>query len=199
VTSEDVLADRLGEAVLWARDQPELLERHGLPVPTPRHTKRVLEGYVGRWTDFGSPAQGAAPLGTLLGLDRIVSEGARFRFAEHGELGEIVVIQPVSETGRLWDRELVDLVAWHPARPRRWWLLDGLAEHLGPWPEDGEARLVETPLAWVRDPEALCVLNFGRLGRLLELSRIVVPDRDFGIRVYDALRELALPNIEVAA
>lgn len=193
------MADRLGEAVLWARERPELLREHGLPLPTREHTHRVLHGYVAPGVDFPPNHSSFAPLGTLLGLDRIVPERSRFRFAEHGELGDVAIVQPVSETGAPGDRELVDLIAWHPARPTRWWMLEGLALHLGPWPTDGEARLVATPLAWLRDTTTLCILNYGELGRLLELRRILVPDRQLGVRIHDELRRLALPEIEVVA
>lgn len=199
MTSPGDLLARLREALLWAHDNPELLQEHGLPLPTAHHAHRVLKGYVPHGVDFPPSHNAFAPLSTLLGLDRVVSERARFRFAEHGEAGETMIIQPVSETGRPGDRDLIDLIAWHPARPSRWWMLDGLAEHLGPWPIGDELRLVETPLAWLRDVEALCLLNYGRIDRLLEMRRLVVPDREFGVRIYDALRELALPKIEVAS
>lgn len=199
VSSEDELADRFGEAVVSARERPALLREYGLPLPTRQHTRRVLCGYVAQGVDFPPDHNSFAPLSTLLGLDRVVPERSRFRFAEHGEYGEDAIIQPVSETGHAGDRDLLDLIAWHPARPTRWWMLDGLAVHLGSWPIDGEARLVATPLAWLRDTETLCLLNYSELGRLLELRRILVPDRQFGVRIYDELRKIALPEIEVVS
>ncbi len=161
----------------------------------------MLRGYVGSHQEFPARRNSLEPLGTLLGLDRVRTEsGARFRFAEHGELAEILVIQPVPETGRDGDREPADLLAWHPSRPGRWWMFTGTAQHLGPWPDHGEARLVRHPMAWLSDTEALCVLNYDRevLMRLLDLHKIVFTDRDFGTQLYSALRDIALPRFEMA-
>lgn len=193
------MVDRLAASVLWACDHPELLQAHGLPVPTADRRRRVLRGYVGPHQEFPPRRNSFEPLATLLGLDRVCTERARFRFAEHGELAEILVIQPVPETGRDGDREPADLLCWHPNRPRRWWMLTGTAQHLGPWPDHGEARLVEHPMAWLSDTEALCLLNFDRevLMRLLDLHKIIITDRDFGSQLYSALRELALPQFEI--
>lgn len=200
MTSPIDMVDRLAEALLFARDAPELLEAHGLPVPTPDRCRRALRGYVARHQEFPATHNVFEPLSMLLGVDRIRTERARFVFAEHGELGEIAVIQPVTATGEPGDREPIDLLAWHPDRPGRWWMFSGTAEQLGPWPASGDARLAEHPMAWLRDPETICLLNFdpGVMGRLLDLRRITVSDRDFGSQIYAALRDIALPKFEVA-
>ncbi|MFZ1425850.1 MAG: hypothetical protein WAS21_03660 [Geminicoccaceae bacterium] len=194
------MVDRLAEALLYACDAPELLETHGLPVPTPDRCRRALRGYVARHQEFPATRNVFEPLSMLLGIDRIRTERARFAFAEHGELGEIAVIQPVTATGEPGDREPIDLVAWHPDRPGRWWMLSGTAEHLGPWPASGDARLAEHPLAWLADPDRLCLLTFSRgmLTRLLDLHHITITDRVFGQRLYSELRDLALPKFEIA-
>lgn len=68
-----------------------------------------------------------------------------------------------------WPGQIVDLVAWHPAKPAAWRLLTGYGTHLGALPgttpfDDGDSltlRLVPTPLAWLEGGgSGVCLLSY---------------------------------------
>lgn len=200
--AEDELARIFIDAVRAARDNPQLLQRHGLPVPTPQLCNRALLGYVPPGTSFPASTCLYDNLGLVLGVDRIVSGGGAspFRLAEHGEAGELAVIQCVTATGEPGDCDPLDLVAWVPSRPWRWWLLYGVGAFLGPWPPAGaELELVSTPMAWCRRPHTCCLLrhDIRVMEPLLGFRRVLVDDQLFAARLSGELATAFLPSVEV--
>jgi hypothetical protein len=84
-----------------------------------------------------------------LGLATIEPTGARFQFFEGGRDAVAIGLRGT-------DCELVDLLAWFPDAPARWWTRFGLAVFAGEEAVERAAlfgktlRLHETPLDWLR-------------------------------------------------
>jgi hypothetical protein len=139
------------------------------------------------------------------------------RFWQSEPEGEPVVVVPVYDgpVPNPWQEVeepiLLDLLAFDPRRPTRWWLRR--AEHglvLG----EGNLRaslymqtecpapvVHETPLEWLREGcRGICPLDKAGVDRLRDLPRLAVADEGLAARLEAAiLREPRIPEIEVLA
>jgi hypothetical protein len=148
--------------------------------------------------DGGEPAYGSAEL--VLGAALVVPAGPGL--FEIDEAGKWAVVQPVAPDGEM----IVDLIAWHPARPDRWRLLTGEGEALGLIELDllreGETIMVyPTPHSWLcAGGRGLCLLtdDWAVVQRILACERKVRAEtEEFGIWLDQALRYREAPQVLV--
>lgn len=201
--------DLLGVALDTAMRHADLLEAHGLAPPTIERRLRVIDGAVSPLNVTIGP--GAAlgriydPLEGLLGILPIDRGSGVYWEPDPG--GGYAVIQPVSLTGWPGERELIDLLAWNPLRPDRVRVLTGLAKWLGCTEQLGDGSeeeqplvVVGTPMAWLRRPEALCVIDWSHavLRELTQISRkLVFPDLALAELFRSRVIEALVPEILV--
>lgn len=115
-------------------------------------------------------------------------------------------VQPVAE----WDddygvSDIVDLVAWRPSEPSRWWWRCGTAFALGDGLLDGDepVPVVGTPLAWLAaGGKALCILDWSIVSPVWTDMRSAPPliftDDRLRQRVRNHLtRSAPMPNLEL--
>jgi hypothetical protein len=102
---------------------------------------------------------------------------------------------------------IIDLIAWHPARPRRWALRAGIAEWLGciepQYLEPAAVPIWRSPLAWLQaECTGLVLLLDEALSRYRVLSRcacgLLAEDEQHATELRDTLeRPFAAPPVSV--
>ncbi len=161
---------------------------------------RHLEGLGSSLGDLATIGQFQTPIGV-----------ARLEMAPDGlftpsEAGLLAYVQPVAE----WDSDygvsdIVDLVAWRPSEPSRWWWRCGTAFALGDGLLDGDepVPVVGTPLAWLAaGGKALCILDWSILSPIWTDMRSAPPlifsDDRLRHRVRNHLiRSAPMPSLEL--
>lgn len=140
----------------------EVFERHGIEPTTALRLQMAERGVEA--ADGGGRLW---PLTPELVPGRLVIKASGSRWWED-EGGHAAFVQPVLMKPGRRANAIVDLIAWHPAQPGRWRFLTGAATHLGQLPHErlgleapGPLRLVSTPLAWLAEPDAVCLLTYG--------------------------------------
>lgn len=137
---------------------------------------------------------------------RLVVKASGARWWED-EGGHAAFIQPVLMKPGRRANAIVDLIAWHPAQPGRWRFLTGAATHLGYLPHERLGldaprglRLVSTPLAWLAEPDAVCLLAYGAemMAELAHEPEITCDCDTLAGLVEAGLRKL-LPVVRVTA
>lgn len=101
----------------------------------------------------------------MYGVSPIVIRGTAFEFADDGKEA---FIQPVyfGDAPAWGSHGLIDLVAWFPRRPDRFWTHSGdawaMGEHLAePWWLEEPIQIWRRPLDWLRaGGSGLCVLEW---------------------------------------
>lgn len=195
------------EAAVLAQEHAELFAQHGLPVTTPERVE------VARWGVAAGPGETPGTTArywphdcsSVLGVGLIRGNG---RTWWHHPEGHPVVLQAVLGMPHLRrTSQIVDIIAWNPARPDHWRSLTGLGMRLGRWPEEGigaemvdHVRLVATPKAWLKAPEeAVCLLSLTEelVDELRCYRRVVCDHPDLADIVARAFA-LRLPRVEVA-
>lgn len=136
-----------------------------------------------------------------LGLEKIATEGSHYQPAEDGREA---LILPVA------DGDLLDLIAWFPDEPGRWWRRTGIPDILGEEAvrisrHTGERlRLHANPRDWLRDSGyGAVVLDWrGAWEWLPQLDRILVDDRHLYREVERVLapyrRPPPAPEVKIA-
>ena len=114
---------------------------------------------------------------------------------EPDEDGQTAYVMPVPGFGGH-----VDLVAWQPANPARWWLRRGAATLLGEQDLDRAycrnlpLHLMPTPLAWLLADDAICkccvVHPDGWREIALGVAKVTVADDDHGRHVTRSMRQV---------
>jgi hypothetical protein len=121
------------------------------------------------------------------------------------EAGEPAVIQACVDPDReLGDAGLIDLLAWLPTDPARWWWRVGTAAVLGDeMLQYGEpVPVVETPLAWLAsEGRSLCILDWSAQSPCWSVLRSGPPltftDDTLRLRVRHSLVQSApMPTLE---
>lgn len=106
----------------------------------------------------------------------------------------------------VWRGPILDLVAFRPETPGRWWLRVGLADCLGCYGPQflgpAPVRVIETPLDWLRAGGAgVCPLARDLAGRqsfLLGLGTVAARDLDHAMELRRLLeRPISIPRIVI--
>jgi hypothetical protein len=179
--------------------QSEVFREYGLPPTTAArlqvaaHGQEALAGLGRQWPYTAERVPGV-----------LTVKGDGFVWWQDPE-GAPAVIQPVLMKPARGLSGLVDLIAWNPARPAKWRFLTRAATHLGDLPGErifdertGPLRLVATPLAWLADPDAVCLLSYADevIGELALEREILCDSRDLAELVEERLRR-RLPVVGV--
>ena len=137
----------------------------------------------------------------VLGAAPVKPHGkARFDIEDDGPWA---VLQPVAEGGTV-----IDLVAWHPARPDKWRLLHGDGVLLGSsslelqMPHDPPLVCYATPRAWLHGAApGFCPLTFepySLQSSLILADRIMAANLEVAEKLEAALAYRRLPELRVA-
>jgi hypothetical protein len=155
---------------------------------------------------YGIPA---VTLADHCAVARIAPEGTHWRPDSDGIEALVVAVwafAPRDADGRwVTDNQVVDLVAFRPAEPSRWWVRTGFATCLGEWSiptlSDDPVHVWRTPLAWLRaGTSGICILDpSAARDVLLRCSAIVAEEVEHGreIRAIMQTSPIALPPIFV--
>lgn len=194
------------EAAVLAQDHAELFAQNGLPVTTPARVEIARWGVAAGAGDARGLDARYWPhdASSVLGLGFINGNG---RTWWHDPDGYPVVLQAVLGMPHLRrPSQIIDVIAWSPAKPDHWRSLTGLGMRLGRWPEEGlggewadSVRLVATPKAWLKAPEdGVCLLTLTDelLGELFCYQRVVCDHPDLAGIVRGHF-ERRLPRVEV--
>lgn len=122
---------------------------------------------------------------------------------DFGPNGSPAFIHPIFDG----DGDVIDLIAWRPSAPSRWWLRTGIATMLGEvavhacYVHESPLRLHRTPLNWLRRSGWGAVPLDWQCARfdLMEIADFIAEDLQHGIEIEDQLRGPArpLPRIRV--
>lgn len=168
---------------------------------------RLRDGHYRRLEGLGCSLGALAAVGqfqTPVGVTRV--ETAPDGLFTPSERGLPAYVQAVAEWDGDWGiADTVDLVAWRPSEPSRWWWRCGTACALGDGLLDGDepVRVVGSPLAWLAaGGNAMCILDWSVTSPVWNDMRSAPPliftDERLRQRVRNHLiRSAPMPSLEL--
>lgn len=141
----------------------------------------------------------------LVGASAIEPDGQFFTPADEGPLA---VIMPVFDGMAISDN-IVDLTAWYPREPGKWWARTGIAWGLGeqfaepPFWDDDPIKVFRTPMSWLAaSGQGICLLERENAWEHLgPIPKIAAEDKAHGLELQGLLTPPVLqkPKIMVPA
>lgn len=192
-------------------DLAPLLAKHDIAPPSAQRVNAAVAGVADLTALKPRARHRPFTLESVVGALWIFSEGGTWWPREHpDDRAAPAIIQPVL-AGSAWGTpQIVDLVAWHPAKPAAWRLLTGLGQHLGYWPEDRLLRdvldtgrrvlkLAATPMDWLKHPERVCLLTYeaAALARTMDYEAVHCGGDDALAAIIRDFYQSRLPEIRV--
>lgn len=128
---------------------------------------RTRQSHIDRLVALGCPGKSLAQVGARQPAFGIAAvELGKAGLFSPAESGAGVIVQPVVQWDTDWSiPDVVDLIAWQPAQPERWWWRVGTGHALGLdlLNDDLPVRIVSSPLAWLAaGGDALCILDWSQ-------------------------------------